>query len=81
MIEDFKKYINNSLKKIQNTGKEVEVLKEETQNPLKNYRKTQTSKGNEQNHPRSKTGNRNNKEIKETTLKLENLERDQEPLV
>jgi hypothetical protein len=32
MIEDFKKDINNSLKKIQeNTGKQIEVLKEETQ--------------------------------------------------
>jgi hypothetical protein len=31
MIEDFKKDINNSLKEIQvNTGKQVEVLKEET---------------------------------------------------
>jgi hypothetical protein len=32
MIEDFKKYINNSLKDIQkNTGKHIEALKEETQ--------------------------------------------------
>jgi hypothetical protein len=32
MIEDFKKDINNSLKEIQeNTGKQLEVLKEETQ--------------------------------------------------
>ena len=31
MMEDFKKDINNSLKEIQeNTGKEVEALKEET---------------------------------------------------
>ena len=29
MIEDFKKEINNSLKEIQNTGKQVEDLKEE----------------------------------------------------
>jgi hypothetical protein len=36
MIEDFKKDINNSLKKIQeNTAKQVEALKEETQKPLK----------------------------------------------
>jgi hypothetical protein len=35
MIEDFKKDINNSLKEIQeNTGKQVEDLNEETQNPL-----------------------------------------------
>ena len=35
MMEDFKKEINNSLKEIQdNTGKQVEVLKEETQKSL-----------------------------------------------
>ena len=43
--EDFKKGINNSLKEIQeNTVKEVEVLKEKAQNPLKNYRKTQLNR-------------------------------------
>ena len=37
IIESFKEDINNSLKKIQeNTGKQVEALKEET-NPLKKY--------------------------------------------
>ena len=42
---------------------------------LKKNRKTHpTGNGNEQNHPGSKNGNRNNKEIKrETTLELENL--------
>ena len=36
MIEDFKKDINNSIKEIQeNTGKQVEALKEETQKSLK----------------------------------------------
>jgi uncharacterized membrane protein YcaP (DUF421 family) len=36
MIEDFKKYINNSLKEIQkNTGKQVEALNKETQKSLK----------------------------------------------
>jgi hypothetical protein len=36
MIEGFKKEINNSLKEIQkNTGKHLEVLKEETQKSLK----------------------------------------------
>jgi F0F1-type ATP synthase membrane subunit b/b' len=41
LIEDFKKAINNSLKEIkENTGKQVEPLKEEAQNHLKNYRKT-----------------------------------------
>jgi hypothetical protein len=37
MIGDFKKDINNYLKEIQeNTGKQLEAVKEETQNPLKN---------------------------------------------
>jgi hypothetical protein len=41
MIEDFKKEINKTLKEIQkNTGKHLEVLKEETQKSLKSYRKT-----------------------------------------
>ena len=45
LIEDFKKDINNSLKEIQeNTGKQLEALKEESQNPLKNYRKTQSNR-------------------------------------
>ena len=36
MIEDFKNDINNSLKEIwENTHKQVEVLKEETQKSLK----------------------------------------------
>ena len=36
LVEDFKKGINNSLKEIQeNTAKQVEVLKEETQKSLK----------------------------------------------
>jgi hypothetical protein len=35
VIEDFKKDINNSLKEIlDNTGKQVEILKEETQKSL-----------------------------------------------
>jgi hypothetical protein len=43
MLIEYFKDINNSLREIQeNTGKEVEALKEETQkNPLKNYRKTE----------------------------------------
>jgi hypothetical protein len=45
VIEDFKRGINNSLKEIQeNTAKQVEFLKEETQNPLKNYRQTQLNR-------------------------------------
>ena len=36
MVEDFKKVINNSLKEIQEkTGKQVNVLKQETQKSLK----------------------------------------------
>ena len=45
IIEDFKKDINNSVKEVQeNTGKQVEALKEETQKSLKNYRKTQSNR-------------------------------------
>jgi hypothetical protein len=46
MMIEVKKDINNSLKEIQeNTCKQVEALKEETKNnPLKNYRKTQTNR-------------------------------------
>jgi hypothetical protein len=44
--------------------KELEGLKEETQKSLKELQENkQSDKGNEQNHPRSKTENRNNKEI------------------
>jgi hypothetical protein len=46
MVEDIKKDFNNSLKEIQNTAKQVEDLKEETQKFLKNCRKTrQTGDG------------------------------------
>ena len=62
MIEDFEKDINNSLKEIQeNTGKQVEALKEETQKSPKEFQENTTKI--EQNHPGSKNGNRNNKEI------------------
>ena len=38
VTEDFKKYINKSLKEIQeNTGKQVEALKEETQKSFKKW--------------------------------------------
>ena len=41
VVEDFKKGINNSLKEIQeNSVKEVEVLKEETQKSLKELQET-----------------------------------------
>ena len=64
IIESFKEDINNSLKEIQeNTGKQVEALKEETNKSLK-YKKTQntynqTDEGIEQSSPRPKNGNRN----------------------
>jgi hypothetical protein len=45
MIEDFKKNLNNSLKKIQdNTDKQVEALNEVTHKFLKKYRKTQPNR-------------------------------------
>ena len=44
MIEDFKD-INKSLKEIQeNTGKQVDTIKEEKQNLLKYFRKTQPNR-------------------------------------
>jgi hypothetical protein len=63
MIEDFKN-INDFLKEIlENTGKQVEALKEETQKSLKKItgKYNQTCEGIKQNHPESKHGNRNNK--------------------
>ena len=40
LVDNFKKEINNSLKEIQeNTAKQVEGLKEEAKNPLRNYKK------------------------------------------
>jgi hypothetical protein len=45
MIEGIEKDIIKSLKEIQeNTGKQLEALKEETQTPLKQYRKTQSNR-------------------------------------
>jgi hypothetical protein len=44
MIEDIKMDINNSLKEIQNTGKQVEALKGKRKSPLKSYRKTQSNR-------------------------------------
>ena len=43
MIEDFKKEINNSLKEIQKTGKQLEALKEEIQKSIKDLQEN-TSK-------------------------------------
>jgi len=48
MIEDRKKNINNSLKETQeNTGKQVETLKEETKDSIKNYTTKQVKELNE----------------------------------
>jgi hypothetical protein len=45
IIEDIKKDINNSLKEIQdNTGKQLEAIKQKHKNPLKSYRKTVPSR-------------------------------------
>jgi hypothetical protein len=66
VIEDFKKDINNSLKEIQETiGKQLEAHDEETQKFLKELQKNIIRQVKEMNkkHPRSKNGNRNNKEI------------------
>jgi hypothetical protein len=66
MVEDFKKDINNSLKKIQeNTGKQLEALEEETQQSLKELQKNTVKQAKEMNKTFQylKNGNRNNKEI------------------
>jgi hypothetical protein len=50
VIEDFKKGINNYLKEIQkDTSKQLEALKEETQNSLNSYRKNIIKQGMERN--------------------------------
>ena len=77
MIEDFKKVISNSLKEIQeNTGKQVEALKEETQKSLKESQENTTK----QVKGLNKTVQDLNMEIetiknsqRKTTLELENL--------
>jgi hypothetical protein len=57
LVEDIKKGFKNSLKEIQdNTAKEVEVLKEIQENTAKKVIELK------KNHPRPKTGSRNNKE-------------------
>jgi predicted nucleic acid-binding Zn-ribbon protein len=77
MIEDFKEYINNSLKEIQeNTGKQVEAFKEEIQKSLKELQKNTTKQAKEMN----KTIQDLQMEIesikksqRDTTLEIENL--------
>jgi hypothetical protein len=61
MMGDFKKYINNYLKEVlKNTSKQIETLREETQNSLKELQdNNQIGEGIEQNHAKSKDGSRN----------------------
>jgi hypothetical protein len=40
LVEDFKKGIDNSLKEMQNTAKQIEILKRKQNNPSENYRET-----------------------------------------
>jgi hypothetical protein len=66
MIYDFKKDINKSLKEIQeNTVKQLEAVKEETQKSPKELigKHNETVEGIDQSHTGSKNGNRNNKEV------------------
>jgi hypothetical protein len=65
VVENFKKDINNSLKKIQdNTGKQVEVLKKETQKSLKELQENTTKQVKELNKTILALKIDNNKEIK-----------------
>jgi hypothetical protein len=64
MREDIKKNINDFFKEIQeNTDKKLEALKKETNFLRVIGKHNQAGKGKEQNHPGSKSRNRNNKEI------------------
>ena len=66
LVEDFKKGINNSLKEIQeNAAKQVEVLKEETQKYLKDYRK------------HNQTGPELNKIIQDLKMEVETIKKTQ----
>jgi uncharacterized protein YeaO (DUF488 family) len=67
MIEDFEKDINNSLKEIQeNTGKEVEALKEITQKSLKELQENKTKQVKEL-----------NKTIKDLKMEIETMKKSQ----
>jgi hypothetical protein len=65
MIEDIKKGINNSLKEMQNRGKQLEALKEETQKSLQELQENTIKQAKETNKTiqNLKNGTRNNKEI------------------
>ena len=75
MKEDINKDINNSLKEIQeNTCKQVEALKGETQKSLKDVQENTNKQLKElKKNPRSKNRSRNNKSQRETILEKENL--------
>jgi gas vesicle protein len=81
LVEDFKKEINNSLKKIQeNMAKQVEGLKEETQKSLKELQENTTNRNSKQVMELNKTIQDLKMEVEtikktqwETTLKIETL--------
>jgi F0F1-type ATP synthase membrane subunit b/b' len=80
VIEDFKKVINNPLKEIQeNTGKQLEALKEETQKPLKELQENTIKEAKEMNKTiqdlKMEVEKIKKKSQKETNLELENLEK------
>ena len=71
MIQDFKKDINNTLIEIQeNTGKQIEVLKDETQKSLKELQKKKMNKIIQGLKVEIETIKQSQRE---TTLELENL--------
>jgi hypothetical protein len=78
LIEDFKKYVNNSLKEIEeNTGKQVETLKEETQKSLKELQENtgkqlEAHKEETQNYLKVSQEN-TTKQVKELNKTIQNL--------
>ena len=63
-VKALREETQKSLKEIQTSWvNRQKPLKRKHKNPLKNYRKTQSSEGTEQNYPGSKNESRNNKEI------------------
>jgi hypothetical protein len=67
MIEELKKHINNSLEEIQNTGKQLEVLKEETQKFFKELQENTTKQV--------------NKIIQDLKMEIETIKKSQSVLV
>jgi predicted nucleic acid-binding Zn-ribbon protein len=73
IIEDFKKDINNSLKEIQNKGKQVEAHKEETQGSFNELQENTIKQANKTIQDLKMEIETKKKSQRETTLKLENL--------